>query len=70
MNEIFKHLTEKQKQVYLLHSKGMKQDEIAKELRISQPTVSRILRGATDKVNDYLKIAELAVIVAKTKESA
>lgn len=70
MNEIFKHLTQRQKEVYLLRKKGLSQLEVAFELGTSQGCVSLTERRANEIINGYLKVAKMAVDLAERKGNA
>lgn len=48
-------ITDKQKEIYLLWKEGNAQVEIATKLNLTQPTVSRQLNIAINKVNNCLK---------------
>ena len=51
-------LTRKEKQVLELRKKGLKQNEIALRLRISQPAVSAFVNNALRKIRDAKKTME------------
>lgn len=69
MNEILKHLTPKQKAVYLLRQQGLSQLQVAAELETSQGYVSLAERKANEIINGYLKVAKIAVDLAERKGS-
>ena len=48
-------LTKKEKQVLELRKKGLKQNEIASRLKISQPAVSSFYTNALKKIRDAKK---------------
>ena len=48
-------LTKKEKQVLELRNKGLKQNEIASRLKISQPAVSSFINNAFRKIRDAKK---------------
>ena len=52
-------LTEKEIEVLKLRSKGLKQSEIAKKLKISQPAVSLFEKNAYRKIKDSTEVLEL-----------
>lgn len=68
MNEIFKHLTQRQKEVYILRKKGLSQLEVALELGTSQGYVSLTERKANNIVNGYLRVVEIAVNSSERNE--
>lgn len=51
-------LTKKEKQVLELRKKGMKQNEIASKLKISQPAVSAFEINAIRKIHNAKKIID------------
>ena len=51
-------ITRKEKQVLELRKKGLKQNEIAAKLKISQPAVSAFETNALRKIRDSKKIIE------------
>ena len=53
-------LTKKERQVLELRKSGLKQNEIASKLRISQPAVSAFLSNALRKIRDAEKIVGFA----------
>ena len=54
-------LTSKQKTIYQKYQSGLTETEIARELNLSQPTVSRHINVAKDKINAILNIYDRAV---------
>jgi RNA polymerase sigma factor (sigma-70 family) len=59
---IDRELTEKQRTcLKLFYVNGMSQVEIARELKLSQPTVSRHLAAARDITNKFLSYCSLSV---------
>lgn len=53
-------LTKKERQILELRKKGLKQEDIASKLRISQPAVSSFERNALKKIREAREIMELA----------
>ena len=53
-------LTKKERQILELRKKGLKQNEIASKLRISQPAVSAFVNNALRKIRDAKKTMEIA----------
>ena len=53
-------LTKKERQILELRKKGLKQNEIASKLKISQPAVSAFVNNALRKIRDAKKTMELA----------
>lgn len=51
-------LTKKEKQILELRKKGLKQNEIASKLKISQPAVSAFENNAIRKIRDAKKIID------------
>ncbi len=51
-------LTKKEKQILELRKKGLKQNDIASKLKISQPAVSAFESNALRKIRDAKKIME------------
>ena len=51
-------LTRKEKQVLELRKKGLKQNEIASKLKISQPAVSAFVNNALRKIRNAKKTME------------
>ena len=51
-------LTKKEKQILELRKKGLKQNQIASRLKISQPAVSAFERNALRKIRESEKIME------------
>lgn len=51
-------LTKKEKQILELRKKGLKQNDIASKLKISQPAVSAFETNALRKIRDAKKIME------------
>jgi len=51
-------ITKKEKQILELRKKGLKQNEIASKLKISQPAVSSFENNALRKIRDSKKIME------------
>ena len=52
-------ITTREKQVLELRKQGLKQNEIAAKLKISQPAVSGFLSNALRKIRDSKKTMEL-----------
>ena len=52
-------LTAKEKEVLILKSKGLTQQEIAKKLKISQPAVSKFYNNTLWKINDAEEVIKL-----------
>jgi len=67
-------LTKKEIRILELRKKGLKQVEIAKKLRISQPAVSFFEKSISRKIKDSVRLLELVkeldVDVSKIKEVA
>ena len=53
-------LTKKEMQILELRKKGMKQEDIASRLRISQPAVSSFERNALKKIREAKQVVEIA----------
>ena len=53
-------LTKKERQILELRKKGMKQEDIASRLRISQPAVSSFERNALKKIREAKQVVEIA----------
>ena len=51
-------ITKKEEQILELRKKGLKQNEIASKLKISQPAVSAFENNAIRKIRDSKKIME------------
>ena len=51
-------LTKKEKQILELRNKGLKQNEIASRLKISQPAVSAFVNNALRKIRSAKKTME------------
>ncbi len=52
-------LTEKEIEVLKLKKRGLKQTEIAKKLKISQPAVSNFYKNALDKIKQAEQIMSI-----------
>jgi len=52
-------LTEKEKEVLILKSRGQTQQEIAKKLKISQPAVSKFYNNSLWKIKDAEEVIKL-----------
>jgi transcriptional regulator len=53
-------ITKKEKQILELRKKGLKQNEIASKLKISQPAVSSFENNALKKIRNAKKIMDFA----------
>lgn len=53
-------LTKKERQILELRKKGMKQEDIASRLRISQPAVSSFERNALKKIREAKRVIDFA----------
>ena len=51
-------LTRKEKQILELYNKGLKQNEIASKLKISQPAVSSFINNALRKIRNAKQTME------------
>ena len=61
-------LTPKQKVVFLKkYEQGKRQIEIAKELNLTQPTISRIILSAKENVNEYLSFCYYAIMISHSQ---
>lgn len=52
-------LTEREVQILKLRSKGVKQEEIAKKLKLSQPAISNFERNANRKIKDAYDVINI-----------
>ena len=53
-------LTKKERQILELRKKGMKQEDVASRLKISQPAVSSFERNALKKIREAKQVVDLA----------
>lgn len=53
-------LTKKEKQILELRKKGLKQEQIASKLKISQPAVSAFENNSLRKIKEAKKVMEFA----------
>tara|TARA_Y100000034_G_C6565011_1_gene244647 strand:- start:5 stop:196 length:192 start_codon:yes stop_codon:yes gene_type:complete len=52
-------LTEREIEVIKLRKKGLKQSEISKKLKLSQPAISGFERNANKKIKDVFEILKI-----------